>query len=522
MATPQARGAALRQLFKEQYEGTDATSMEDFLKEGKLVPLLPGQERTIDPDEATAEFEQRLAQIEKKRGSAGARRGDEQKKYLRRVASFYFNSYKWSSSSISIDDAIADLVRVGAVVDPWFDENGQRHRDFKGFRRIGSVAEQDNRDNSNNDRYEIKIKRLEKRERNPRPGKKPSNEPSATRKWGEESLIVGNAQSEGVEVPVVRAKKDRAHLLYTGRGPRGDRRQPLRAENVECDSCTRNVSDGFGKVYSPHNHITFVLLSGGQVICKICDKGPRVITDDLVAAGVEEDEMQLVAETWLYALKRSRLCDDGEAKDIFDEAIEASYAATVNCKKVSEREQQLAELAWAEQDPSQRAASRRRRAMSGVFEGDDDDAEESEADDASARGAVSALSPPPRSPPPSSSRAPSPPQTPSSQPPPQELVSSLSVRSVSSRQSIGTLRERLRERARAARKRRRSSSRASPSPLKRRRRGADADADALVVGAGHEIVRVCSMLSKIARSGSSSSAEAGAALASLKLFLTEV
>ena len=127
-----------------------------------------------------------------------------------------------------------------------------------------------------------------------------------------------------------------------------------------------------------------------------------------------------------------------------------------------------------------------------------------------------------RSPPPSSSRAPSPPQTPSSLPPLQELVSPLSVQSVSSRQSIGELRERLRERARAARKRRRSSSRASPSPLKRRRRGADADADALVVGAGHEVVRVCSMLSKIARSGSSSSAEAGAALASLKLFLTKV
>ena len=128
-----------------------------------------------------------------------------------------------------------------------------------------------------------------------------------------------------------------------------------------------------------------------------------------------------------------------------------------------------------------------------------------------------------RSPPPSSSRAPSPPQTPSSlPPPPQELVSPLSAQSVSSRQSIGALRERLRERARAARKRRRSSSRASPSPLKRRRRGADADADALVVGAGHEVVRVYSMLSKIARSGSSSSAEAGAALASLKLFLTKV
>jgi len=126
-----------------------------------------------------------------------------------------------------------------------------------------------------------------------------------------------------------------------------------------------------------------------------------------------------------------------------------------------------------------------------------------------------------RSPPPSSSRAPSPPQTPSSlPPPPQELVSPLSAQSVSSRQSIGALRERLRERARAARKRRRSSSRASPSPLKRRRRGADADA--LVVGAGHEVVRVYSMLSKIARSGSSSSAEAGAALASLKLFLTKV
>ncbi len=391
MTTAQQRGAVL-QLLKKQYEGTDATSLDDYLRNTKTVTLLPGQTRTKIPAVEISKFEQRLSQIK----CPKAKKLQEKHKYLRLVASFYFNTFDWTCGHLVISDAIADLVAVGAVVDPWLKADGTPVQNFPGFRRIGSVAVQDGRDDANNGRHKKKLKLLEKRQRNPRPGKKPSNEPGATRKWGEGVLAIGNAQTEGVDPPTAgQLAEDPERWLYTGRGPRNERHQPRRDENVLCHSCTRNVSDGAGKVFSPHNHITFILLAGGQLVCNICDKSGRVVMDDLVAAGVREEEMQLVARTWLYAMKRRRLCDDGEAKAIFDEAIAASYAATVDCKKLTKRQERLAEPAWAEQDPSQRAASRRRRAMRGVFAGDDDDAEESESDDASARGAVSASPPPP-------------------------------------------------------------------------------------------------------------------------------
>ncbi|CAH0364996.1 unnamed protein product [Pelagomonas calceolata] len=407
MATLQKKakkGAAISKLLNKQYEGADTTSLDDYLRKKKKVTLPPGQTRTEIPAVETSKFVERLSQCPGK----GEKKQSEQKKYLRRVASFHFNTFAWSSGPMSISDAVANLVAVGAVVDPWLKADGTPVpvEDFPGFRRIGSVAKQDAADDWNDKQHNTKVRKLERRERNPAPGKKEaSNTQGATLKWGEDSLVVANAAKEGVEVPRRSEEGERRRLLYTGRGPRGDRRQPRRAEGVECDSCTRNVSDGAGKVYSPHNHTTHILLAGGQLVCKICDTSGRVITDDLVEAGVKEEEIPLVARTWLYArcaLREDRFGDAsfGEAKDIFDEAIAASYDATVDCKEVTDRQQRLAEPAWAEQDQSQRAASRRRRAMRGVVAGDDDDADESasSSDDASARGAVSASPPPPRRP----------------------------------------------------------------------------------------------------------------------------
>ena len=97
MATPQARGAALKKLLKKQYAGDDITSLLEFLDEGKLVPLMSGQKRTTIPDVETSKFEQRLSQIQKPRKGLKREKASEQRKSLRHVASVHFNELppKW-------------------------------------------------------------------------------------------------------------------------------------------------------------------------------------------------------------------------------------------------------------------------------------------------------------------------------------------------------------------------------------------------------------------------------------------
>ena len=159
-----ARGAALSRLRKMQYQGADTTSMDVFLRDGKKVTLLPGQTRTEIAPVETSKFEQQLSRCKGKYKKKQAN----QHKYLRRVASFYFSTFSWSSGHVVISDAVADLVAVGAVPEPWLKADGTPvdSQDFPGFRRIGKVAKQDAADDNNNEKHKTKIKKLGKRERN--------------------------------------------------------------------------------------------------------------------------------------------------------------------------------------------------------------------------------------------------------------------------------------------------------------------------------------------------------------------